>query len=68
MTVPSGRDIQRAIDFLTGQAAAEARGAALPDRPDYAAIARHARELGVELSPEAVQSAFQLMMRARLLR
>jgi hypothetical protein len=67
MTVLSGPDIQRAIDFLSGPASGKMQGEALPARPDYDAIARYAGELGHDLSPEAVREAFRLMMRARLL-
>lgn len=60
----SAPEIQRAILFLSGLAGSP--GAPLPARPDYEALARRASELGQDLSPGAVEQAFRLMMRARL--
>jgi hypothetical protein len=67
MTAWRGSDVQRAIDFLSSPNLKEGQWATLPPRPDYEVLAWHARELGYDCSPEAVQGAFQLMMRARLL-
>jgi hypothetical protein len=57
-------DLQRAIEFLSGPDLA--KGAPLPARPDYEFLARRASEPGHDLSPGAVQEAFRLIMRARL--
>lgn len=59
--------VQGAIDFLTGTALGDLPAAALPPRPDYEPLARHARDLGYDLSPGALQEAFRLLIRARLL-
>lgn len=62
----SGSDLQRAIEFLSGPDLVKGRQAPLPPRPDYEFLARHASELGHDLSPSAVKEAFRLIMRARL--
>jgi hypothetical protein len=67
MTAGRYSDVQRAIDFLSNPNLKDGQRAALPPQLDYEALARHARELGCDCSPEAVRGAFQLMMRARLL-
>ena len=59
-------DLQRAIEFLSNPDLAKGHQAPLPARPDYEFLARHAFELGYNLSPSAVQEAFRLIMRARL--
>lgn len=59
-------DLQRAIEFLSDPDWAKGHQAPLPARPDYKFLARHAAELGHNLSPNAVQEAFRLIMRARL--
>jgi hypothetical protein len=64
MKAPTGSDLQRAISFLSGPDVA--KGTPLPARPDYEFLARRASELGHDLSPGAVQEAFRLIMRARL--
>lgn len=61
-----GSDLQRAIEFLSNPDLAKGHQAPFPARPDYEYLARHASELGHELSPGAVQEAFRLIMRARL--
>ncbi|HET9639685.1 MAG TPA: hypothetical protein VFP12_10795 [Allosphingosinicella sp.] len=66
MTRSPGPDLQRAIAFLSSLDLAKGHQAPLPARPDYECLARHASELGHELSPSAVQEAFRLIMRARL--
>lgn len=67
MKRPPGPDVQRGIEFLSNPDLADGRKAPLPDRPDYQALARRASEHGHDLSPDALQEAFRLMMRARLL-
>ena len=62
----AGSDVQRAIEFLSSPDLAKAHQAPLPARPDYECLARRASELGHDLSPGAVQEAFRLIMRARL--
>lgn len=64
MRRPSGPVLQQAIQFLSSPELA--KGASLPARPDYEELARRASELGHALSPDAVQEAFRLIMRARL--
>lgn len=59
-------DLQRAIEFLSNLDLAKGRQAPFPARPDYEFLARHASEPGQDLSPGAVQEAFRLIMRARL--
>ncbi len=66
MTADRGSGVQRAIDFLSGSKSREMVPDTLPPRPDYQALARLALELGQDLSPDAVQEAFRLIMRARL--
>ena len=66
MKRPPGSDLQRAVEFLSGPDLAKDRQAPLPARPDYEFLARRASELGHDLSPGAVQEAFRLIMRARL--
>ncbi len=61
-----GPDLQRAIQFLSSPDLAKGPRAPLPARPDYDCLARHASELGHELSPGAVREAFRQIMRARL--
>ena len=66
MTRSPASDVQRAIEFLSDPDLAQGGQAPLPARPDYEFLARHASELGHDLSPGAVQEAFGLIMRARL--
>lgn len=61
-----GPDLQRAIEFLSNPDLAKGLPAALPARPDYEFLARHACERGHDLSPDAVEEAFRLILRARL--
>jgi hypothetical protein len=61
-----GLDLQRAIEFLSSQDLAKGHQGPFPARPDYEFLARYALELGYDLSPGAVQEAFRLIMRARL--
>ena len=63
MKRPPGPDLQRAIRFLSGPGLAQAP---LPARPDYECLARRASDQGHDLSPDAVEEAFRLIMRARL--
>lgn len=67
MSGPSGADVQRAIEFLSGPDSAGLRRLPLPPRPDYERLARHAAELGHALPPDALREAFRLILRARLL-
>jgi hypothetical protein len=60
-------DVQRAIEFLSDSDLFGPHGVPLPARPDYQFLARQASDLGHDLPPDAVQQAFRLMMRARLL-
>lgn len=62
-----GSDVQRAIEFLSGPDWTEGLQAALPPRPDYESLARHASGLGHDLSPDALKEAFRLVMGARLI-
>lgn len=66
MKRPPGSDLQRAIEFLSNPDLVKGHQAPFPARPDYEYLARHASELGHDLSPVAVQEAFRLIMRARL--
>lgn len=59
-------DLQRAIEFLSNPDLAKGHQAPFPAQLDYEFLARHALELGHKLSPGAVQEAFRLIMRARL--
>jgi hypothetical protein len=61
-----GSDLQRAIEFLSSSDLAKGRQGPLPARPDYEFLARHASEHDHDLSPGAVEEAFRLIMRARL--
>ncbi len=67
MSAGHGSDVQRAIDFLSGPKLWEMAPAKLPHRPDYEALAQRARALGHDLSPGAIQEAFRLIIRVRLL-
>ncbi|HYI38912.1 MAG TPA: hypothetical protein VE053_01180 [Allosphingosinicella sp.] len=67
MSAGRGSGVQGAIDFLTGPELNDLPRAALPPRIDYDPLTRHARDLGYDLSPGALQEAFRLLMRARLL-
>lgn len=67
MTAERGSDVQRAIAFLSSPEPGSIPRAALPPHPDYESLARHARDLGHDLSPGAIQEAFRLILRARLL-
>jgi hypothetical protein len=67
MSAGRGSDVQRAIDFLSDPRLREVDPATLPHRPDYEALAQSACALGHDLPPGAIQEAFRLMMRARLL-
>lgn len=67
MSAFRGSGIQGAIDFLTGPALGGLPRDALPPKADYEPLASHARDLGYDLSPDALQDAFRLLMRARLL-
>jgi hypothetical protein len=66
MTGDRGSEVQRAIAFLSSPELGDGRSWALPPQPDYEALARRALELGHHLSPGAVEEAFRMMMRARL--
>lgn len=66
MTAGRSSDIQRAIDFLSGPQLSGLPQGTLPPRPDYRALARLARNLGHDLSPDTVREAFRLMIRGRL--
>jgi hypothetical protein len=61
---PSGSDLQRAVRFLSSPEFAKRSD--LPPNPDYRFLAACASEPGHELSPEVLQEAFRLIMRARL--
>lgn len=61
-----GPELQRAIQFLSSPDLAEGDRGAFAARPDYEGLARRASQLGHELSPGAVQEAFRMLMRARL--
>jgi len=67
MTAGRGSDVQRAIAFLASPELGTLQPDELPPRPDYEALARHARDLGHDLSPGAIQKAFGLVMLARRL-
>ena len=64
---PGPREVQRALDFLSGLEAARIDWSRLPPWPDYAAVARLAGDVGIELSEGAVREAFRVMMQARSL-
>ena len=66
MNRPSGPDIQRAIEFLSTAALADAAEDSLPDRPDYDFLARRGSGLGHDVTPGAVKEAFRRIMIARL--
>jgi hypothetical protein len=61
-------EVQRAIDFLSRLEAARIDWSALPDRPDYAAVAQMASDAGHELDQASLREAFRVMMLARSIR
>ena len=66
MTSPPRPDLQRAIAFLSSPALAKDGQPPLPTTPDYDALARRACASGYDVSHGAVEEAFRLIMRARL--
>lgn len=66
MNTPTPSELQQAIDFLSSAEELHV-DAALPDVPDYPALARHAQCHGRNVTPLAIRCAFQLIMRTRLL-
>ena len=61
-------ELQKAIDFLSRLEPTRIDWSRLPDRPDYAAVARMARTQGQELEEDALQEAFRVLMQTRNLR
>lgn len=66
MTLPATVEVQRAIAFLSKVASAKDGEPPLPPTPGYDALARRACASGCDVSAEAIEEAFRLIMRARL--
>ena len=60
-------DVQLGIEFLVDLDLTGMQHGALPDVPDYSALAREAEKNGFAVSPAALQEAFRLLMQARML-
>lgn len=67
MTGARPNPAQRAIDFLMRLDADEVEHSSLPASVDYGALSRLAGRHGVETDEAALQEAFALIMRARLI-
>jgi hypothetical protein len=67
VTASSSADLQQAILFLSRLPAGTDDRDSLPGTVNYAALARRARASGLDVSPGALEQAFRLIMRARLL-
>jgi len=61
-------ELQKAIDFLSGLETTRIDWSQLPDRPDYAAVARLAQTLGQDLEDGTLQEAFRVIMQVRSIR
>lgn len=67
MSGPTGAEVQRAIDFLSGPDAAQLHQCPLSPHVDYDAIVQRGSELGHHLSADGLREAFRCIIRARLL-
>jgi hypothetical protein len=63
----SARNVQQAVDFLLGLRARKGDGPSLPATIDYGALASLAKARGFGTDEAALQQAFALIMRARLI-
>lgn len=67
MTGEGSTPAQRAIDFLLGLDARGVDCSSLPASVDYGALGRLAGRNGIDTDEAALQEAFALIMRARLI-
>lgn len=66
MSRATHNEVQLGIDFLSQLKLTDAQLRALPDVPDYQALASLAQVDGLTLSAPAAQEAFRLLMQARV--
>lgn len=67
MTGDRSSPVQRAIDFLLGLDSRGVDCSSLPASVDYGALARLAGRNGIATDEAALQEAFAMVMRARLI-